>query len=371
MEGPRAARADELAAVVELADTVFGENRPHDMGRWFPHVFCRANLARLRVFVEDGRPVALAAFTVNRIFVPGASFTVACIGSVCTLASHRGAGLGTRLMDDCVDAALSEGAAVLFISGGRGLYRRMGCIDAGRYRSVIVPRAVMKPETSREAREWRLADVPRMAALLRAEPVRFERTEDEWYAHLRTGRVATRPCRVWVVFRPERERDLEAFVCAQGPVSTRQGTGVLVAEMAGDRQSVLFALPRIAGAMGADGVRLDFLGADTAVAGLVGKLGLEPVDPGFDGTVKVIDPPGLAPALRHLVGSGISIEAGADGFVFRLGSESFAVRGLEEVTAFLFGSIERQAAMPDPGPLRSRLEAAFPIPLPDYGLNYL
>jgi len=274
-------------------------------------------------------------------------------------------------MDDCVDAALSEGVTVLFISGGRGLYRRMGCIDAGRYRTVIVPRAATRPETSREVREWRLADVPRMAELLGAEPIRFERSETEWYARLRTGRVATRPCRVWVVSLPERERDLEAFVCAQGPVSTREGIGIVVAEMAGDRQSVLAALPQIAAAMGADGVKLDFLTADTSMTELVGGLGLEPIDRGFDGTVKAIDPPGLAPALRHLVGPGISIEAGADGFVFRLGCESFTVRGLEEVTAFLFGSIERRALWPEAGPLRSRLEAVFPIPLPDYGLNYI
>ncbi len=87
--------------------------------------------------------------------------------------------------------------------------------------------------------------------------------------------------------------------------------------------------------------------------------------------MKVIDPPRLLPALRRLVGSGVSVEAGADGLVFRFGTESFAVRGLEEVTAFLFGSIERQAARPDPGSLRSALDAVFPIPLPDYGLNYI
>lgn len=134
---------------------------------------------------------------------------------------------------------------------------------------------------------------------------------------------------------------------------------------------MLAALPHIAETMDADGVRLDFLGADKAMAGQVETPGLEPVDRGFDGTVKAIEPPGLAPALRHLVGPGTPIEAGADGFLFRLGCESFAVRGLEEVTAFLFGSIERRAMMPGPGPLALEAGSRVRDPLPDYGVNYL
>jgi hypothetical protein len=123
--------------------------------------------------------------------------------------------------------------------------------------------------------------------------------------------------------------------------------------------------------MGADRADVDVLAADDAMAELAARLGLEVSPRGFQGTVKVIDPPGLAPALRRLVGPGVSIAAGPDGFVFRLGVESFAVRGLEEVTSFLFGSLERQAVQPAAGALRSRLATALPIPLPDYGLNYI
>ena len=143
MEGPRAARADELAAVVELSNTVFGDYAPHDMGRWFPTLFCRENLEHLRVFVDENRPVALAGFTIERVVVPEASFVPALVGSVCTLASHQGRGLGSRLMADCTATALAGGASVLLISGGRGLYRRMGAIDAGRYATVKVPRGGM------------------------------------------------------------------------------------------------------------------------------------------------------------------------------------------------------------------------------------
>ncbi|MCX7031052.1 MAG: GNAT family N-acetyltransferase, partial [Spirochaetes bacterium] len=371
MEGPRAVRADELSAVVELSDTVFGEYSPHDMGRWYPTLFCRENLGHLRVFVDDGRPVALAGFTINRVVTPGASFTAACIGSVCTLKSHQGQGLGTRLMHDCVAAALSEAVPVLLVSGGRGLYRRMGCIDAGRYGTVRVPRRAVPSAGVREVREWRLGDVPRMAELHRAEPVRFERSEQEWYAFLRTGRVADSPCRTWVVSAPGRPGDIEAYLCAQETVETPQGRAASVQEIAGSRLAVLAALPPVMDAMRADLADVDSPVSDRGMAAIAAQFGLQVVPRGFHGTVKVIDPPRLLPALRRFVGSGISIEAGADGFVFRLGTESFTVRGLDEVTAFMFGSIEKQAALPGPGPLRLALDTAFPIPLPDYGLNYI
>ena len=300
MEGPRAARPDELAAVVELAGSVFGSTAPRDMGREYPALIARENLPRLRVFVDAGRPVALAGFTANRVATPVASFTVACIGSVCTL-----------------------------------------------------------------------ADVPRMAGLHRAEPVRFERSEPEWHAFLRTGQVTDRPCLTWVVSAPGRAESIEAYLCVQRTVETAQGRTASVQELAGSREAVVAALPHILDSMRADRVDVDVIGADGAMAALAARLGLEVVPRGFPGMVKVIDPPGLLPALRHLVGPGVSIAAGLDGFVFRLGAESFAVRGLEEVAAFLFGSTERQAAQPGPGALRSRLAAVLPVPLPDYGLNYI
>jgi GNAT superfamily N-acetyltransferase len=332
MDGPRASRADELSAVVALSGAVFARSGRRDMSREYPTLLCRENLPHLRVFVEGGRPVALAGFTLNRLVTAGISLAAACIGSVCTLEACRGRGLGTRLMDDCVAAALSAGASLLLVSGGRGLYRRMGCIDAGQYRTIRVPRAATRREPRRRTREWRLADVPRMADLHRSEPVRFERSLPEWYAFLRTGNVSDRPCRTWVVSAPGKPEAIDAYLCVQRTVDTPEGRTASVQETGGSREAAVAALASVAEGMHADRIEVDCPAADTALA---------------------------------------ANAAGLDGFVFRHGVEAFAVRGLEEVTAFLFGSIERRAVRPGPGPLRARLEAAFPIPLPDYGLNYI
>jgi GNAT superfamily N-acetyltransferase len=374
LEGPRAARFDELPAVVEMSNTVFGQGAPHDMGRWFPTLFCRENLGHLRVFVDDGRPVALAGYTLERVVVPGASFVAALVGSVCTLASHQGRGLGSRLMEDCTAAARAEGASVLLISGGRGLYRRMGAIDAGRYATVKVPRGAMPDAPAagrRSVREWRISDVPRMSELQRAEPVRFERTEDQLMAYLRTGRVSCRPCRTWVACAPGEPARVEAYLCVQESRETPEGRIISVQEFGGSRGTVLESLASILQEMGADRAEIDCLGSDQELPRLAASRGLTTVARGFQGTVKAIDPPRLLPALKRFAGPTVTVWASAEGFTVRLGTESFDVRGLDEVTAFLFGSVERQPLMPGPGPLRAALESGFPIPLPDYGLTYI
>ncbi len=123
--------------------------------------------------------------------------------------------------------------------------------------------------------------------------------------------------------------------------------------------------------MKADRAEIDCLGSDRELLRLAAARGLATVPRGFQGTVKVIDPPRLLPVVKRFAGPAVTVWASAEGFTLRLGTESFDVRGLDEMTAFLFGSIERQPVLPVPGPLRAALESGFPIPLPDYGLNYI
>jgi GNAT superfamily N-acetyltransferase len=375
MEGPRAACLDELDAVVALSNTVFGEHSPHDMGRWFPTLFRRENLEHLRIFSDEGRPVALAGFTVDRLFVPGASFVVGCVGSVCTLGSHRGRGLGTRLVDDCASVARAEGAAALLVSGGRGLYRRMGCIDAGRYLTMKVPRGAAPTMRTagerRRVREWRIADIPRMTELYRAEPVRFERTEDDFFAYLRTGRVTDRACRTWVVCPADDAARVDAYLCVQEAGDGPEGRVVSVQEFAGPRDFMIQSLNLIMVEMKADRAAVDCLGSDLEMSRLATAHGFEAVPRGFLGTVKVIDPPRLLPVLKRFAGPAVTCRASTEGFTMLLGLESYEVRGPESVTAFLFGSSERQPDLPGPGPLCSALQDGLPVPLPDYGLNYI
>ena len=380
MEGPRAAWADELAAVVALADAVFGEYRPHDMGRWYPTLFRRENVDRLRVFVDDGRPVALAGFTVNRVATPGVSFTAACIGAVCTLKSHQGRGLGTRLMDDCVARSRGEGADVLLISGGRGLYRRMGCIDAGEYFTLVIARsAASRVATSLPGatiREWTERDLPNLVALQKREPVRFERGPDEFLAFLGAGYLMDRFCRTWIV---ETGSGIQAYLSVQDARDAPEGRTISVQEIGGSRISILAAISLLLERYDAAYVEIRCLNADLEMRALAAQLGLAATPSGFHGTVRVMNPAAAGSILSGLTGcllpsreaGAVNFAADAAGLSIGLAGEAHRVEGFEDLTALLFGSPERTAPLPASGPIRELLAGILPVPLVDYGLNYI
>jgi hypothetical protein len=333
------------------------------------------------VIDEGGRLVSMAGFTADRVHAEGISFKVACIGSVVTLEECRGKGYATRIMDDCVERAREEGVAVLLISGGRGLYRRMGCIDAGSYRTARVPRrassrlTTLFPATGLEAREWRREDVAKLAALQQREPVRFERSPDQFEALLKTGRLAACPGRTWVILMGG---DVFAYCCAGDPVQ-RTGNVPLLEEIGGSRLALFGALPFLLGEYGAERIDIRFLGSDFDIGMLAGRAGLEVAPRGFGGTVRVIDPAAAASLLLDRARSFLpeqqaaSLRADVDarGLTLQVAAETHRIDGLENLTALLFGSQERSAPVPARGAIHDLLASLLPIPLVDYGLNYI
>ena len=334
IEGPRAARVEELPAVVSLSNEVFSPEGRVDMGTMFPLLFSETNIANLRIFVHEGRPVALSGMTINELCLGGeVAVRAACIGSVCTRDEYRGRGLAARLVDDCMSAAGAQGASLVLVSGGRGLYRRMGCIDAGLFTVVRVERNSRLTRVSFSAREWTEADLPDLEALHRQEPVRFVRAPGEMRRLLGTGAVHARPGRTWVARVGERTA---AYLCVEGP-DAKTGPGVLVArEVGGSREAVLAAAGRIIDVTGAECLDIEVPASDTETRLLAETAGCECRTTGMHGTLKIIDPA-----------------------VF-LETRTMAA---EDLAALVFGSVERDAPpnVPD----------GFPLPLPCYGLNYV
>ncbi len=375
IEGPRAARADELPAVIGLANTVFGAGRPHDMGKWFPTLFHPDNCRRLRVCVDSGRPVSLVGLMVNAVHAGELSFKVGCIGSVCTLEEYRGRQLASGLMDDALRVCREEGVAVLMISGARGLYRRMGAIPAGGHCTASISRATRLPRLECELREWLEKDVPALAKLYGREPVRFERRPEEFLAFLRAGVIEAFPGRTWVVGAP-----LSAWLCAQDPREDGDGRIVSIREFGGSRLAMLAALPRLFDGYSADRIDLDFQASDVELGSLLAAGGIQPVPRSFHHhTVRVLDGASAArlasdrarAVLPDPRRSSLRVAGDASSLRLEMGAEALQVESLAEATALLFGSPELQPTMPAAGPLRSAMEALFPIPLVDYGLNYI
>jgi GNAT superfamily N-acetyltransferase len=342
IEGPRAARLEELPDVIRLSNHVFYPDGRIVMEQVLPTLFTPSNAHNLRVVVEDGKPVAMAGMTVNDLRMEEVSVRAACFGSVCTLESHRGRGLAAALMDDGIAHAVSQGASLALISGKRGLYSRMKCIDAGLFRVAEVDgRAGIRGK--HEVREWEESDIPAMDALHSRESVRFLRPPGEMAALLRARAMFCRPARTWVVLEAGH---ITAYLCVSGP-DDRTGPGVVLSrELAGSREAVLDAAAAVLEAESAQRLDIEVPASDELVR-LAAERGLAGRVVGRHGTLKVVHRAAFLEAIASRV----------------LRCARPLPEEPEDLAAVVFGSADRPAPAEPGGP--------FPLPLPGYGLNYI
>jgi GNAT superfamily N-acetyltransferase len=293
--------------------------------------------------------------TVQDIRLDEVVVRAACIGSVCTLDDYRGQGLAARLVDDCAAAALAQGVSLLMVSGGRGLYRRMGCVDAGLFTVIRVRRDGRLPPVSTRVREWSEADAPELEALHLRERVRFVRAPGEMLSLLRTRALHARPARTWVVRVGERTA---GYLCVSGP-DEKTGPGVLVArEIAGSRHAILAGAQAIMDECHAECLDIEVTASDSEIVFLAGAFGCESRSEGMHGTLKIIDTEKFFKALESRFQERLSPEDRT-----LLSSHDVTATPTEDLAALVFGSIERKPPMVIP--------SVFPLPLPAYGLNYI
>lgn len=67
----------------------------------------------------------------------------------------------------------------------------------------------------------------------------------------------------------------------------------------------------------------------------------------------------------------ITYNAKAQDLSFECGEERFRINGIDKITAFILGSLEIERIQPEGLEPKNMLNTIFPIPLVDYGLNYV
>jgi hypothetical protein len=170
--------------------------------------------------------------------------------------------------------------------------------------------------------------------------------------------------------------------CVAGP--GRQGedpSPIQIVELAGSRWAVLHALPALLERRGLESLELRYAGWDAEIEAAV-QGGGWPVKPsGFRGTVGIINPARFwdvcGGLFRERLGEQVfeQLRFSADGAVtFGCGAEELA---LEDMAAFTRLAFEHPArrhelrlGLDARSELRHVLEALFPLPLVNYGLNY-
>jgi predicted N-acetyltransferase YhbS len=250
VDGPRPCQPAELPALTAAANQVF---RPGggDMARDYPLLFAGSNLENLMLVRDTDGVVAHAGLCLRRASVHGTTITVAALGAVFTRQAQRGRGLGAAVVGAALDRARAAGATLALVSGDGPLYRRLGFAPAPAATAWACP-APPAAESAEEAAaiaataaagdecDLRLAgedDIPLLARIHEAEPVRFARDAADWQALLRASMVFAWPGQVWI----------DTFAVAPaGYLAVARSARRRVLELAGDRDALLAAAPRVA-----------------------------------------------------------------------------------------------------------------------------
>ncbi|MCX8171519.1 MAG: GNAT family N-acetyltransferase, partial [Candidatus Bathyarchaeota archaeon] len=111
LEGPRAAKPDELPKILDLVNEVFMAPRglPPIMGEVFQLLFNINNLDNLRVVVRDGKPISHVGIWEGNLLVYGSWLKVGMIGAVCTHRDFRGRGYASTLVMDALRKMRADG----------------------------------------------------------------------------------------------------------------------------------------------------------------------------------------------------------------------------------------------------------------------
>lgn len=375
---PRACRPEELPALGRLATRIFRAGGG-DMVADYPLVFDPGNVDNLRVIDRDGEIVSHVGVSIRDAVLLGVPLRTASIGAVCTDPSCRGEGLASRLMADARRHALSRGADLMLISGGRGLYHRLGYVTVGRFPRYRAVGAV--PSSQVTVAEHAPGDLVAVRELYAREPIRFRRPPEDWEKLLAARTLMNRPARLWVA---RSAGEVTAYLAVQDPPRGGDGavTGAARAmEYAGDRWSIAEACGAILEATGAPALELIGPDGDAGLRAMASSRGWEASVATFAGTLSVLDPAGFFTRLRPWIEERIGRESGSalvateegEGVRLQMGEETLLLESAGRVTALLFGG-ETEEARDLPlleGRLGETLRALFPMPLLWYGYNYV
>jgi len=393
---PRSPEPGEFPALYKLLDETFRAGGG-SMARDYPRLLAEPNRFNLRVIVEGGRVLSHAGIVIREASLEGLTVRVALLGAVATAASSRGKGLATLCVTAAMQRAVELGADLMWISGTRGLYARLGARPVGDDQEFNLSVEDVRRFARDDAELKPLAedDIPEAAELYAHEPVRFIRPLEDWQSAFRLRFAMDRPSR----FLGAKEfGSLAAYAVLHEP--TAEGRS-FVAEYAGARGVLLGALPRMMREMGAKSLQLHLAHHDKTLARRLAAAGLKGTSVPAAGAALVLRFVPLMEKLRarfiERAGEGAGRELSFEeegpplgpGNLFRIacGPDVLRVDGRGALAELLFGSALKPQAAEGRGPTGSGLQdsqprihgwgakgpfrAALPVPALWYGLNFV
>ena len=397
MDGPRGLKAQEFDSLCTLVNTVFRGDGVGRMEEQYPLLFAPENYDELFVMVDEGVVVSHVGALTRDISVLGCRMSTMSIGAVATYESHRGHGLATRLMETAIRKAVAQDAVLMPISGGRGLYTRLGATRIGQYALFSVPRDTLPAgdgaaagetgatETAAgemaaketDIRRAEAEDLHEMTRLYAEEPSRYVRSTADLRMAVDAAWICDRDGETMTI-REEGRLVAYAAIQKRRPDREDEARRARLAEIAGSRSALVRALPCLYDRYDVDYLEIVTTASDIELASLLRPHGVTAAPQGFSGTVLVLQPERLLKVFEDYITDvlgrdALTWDASADTVVFRCGKKDHAV-ATGDLGALVFGVVPPDRdpieTMP-PGLLRTALARVFPVQLPWYGFNFV
>jgi ribosomal protein S18 acetylase RimI-like enzyme len=389
MQGPRGTKSEELDEVTELVNLVFhkGNPDPPTMKDNFPMLFSNWNLNNIRIIVEDDKVVSHIGVSQREISVHGCRTKVGSIGSVCTHPDYRERGFATMLLEDTIRMLDEDGATVMIISGGRGLYQRAGCRGAGKRYNFHINRSDLEkfPSTPGdiEIPSYRESEhLKQFAEIQQRESIRFLRPIDDFKAMLdvivmrrelahRVDALAIQrdgTCFAYIIMYIDKKRDSEELVCRIG-------------EYAGSRLAIISAVKKLFEQYDFNELNVGASLIDTEFLYILEALGKQPSVNTLSGTMRIINFERLmkhfTPYFQQRLGrknaEALKFRTDDGKHIFQLEDERFIIESESDLVQLIFGTPDNKELeiMPNEGKLAEVLHQVLPLPFVWPGLNFV
>ena len=139
MEGPRSPREAELPQVLDFLNKKLRSEANWSIAAEYPTALTPNNLHNMRIIADDDKVLSHAVMKPLIIKSPHVIYKVGAIGSVVTDDQHRGQGLSTQVIQDCLKSASEQSCDIAILwTDLFDFYRRLGFELAGSEISFII-----------------------------------------------------------------------------------------------------------------------------------------------------------------------------------------------------------------------------------------
>ncbi len=385
-DGPRLMRLEDIRPARRLSRLCFGGIDTEEYDE--PVELMDPRWGSTYVTAHKNVPVSMISIFHNQIKLYDGRIRLGSIGGVCTHPDFRGLGLAGTLLDHCTRQLRLEGACLMLISGGRGLYTRVGCVPTGKYLQFTLRPGQIAPASARlRLRPASRADARLCGMLNQAENVHFVRPVEKFEHNLGHpgGYIHSDE---WIV---ERSGQPVAYILLGKEweqVGNRDRGLRSVREYAGSRTALVEAMGQIMALQGLKEVEWPVSWQDGELIHLFQERSLSGQWTYLsDHTMRIINFPGLMADLQTYVRSrldakirrGLRFEQSGpllgpdtgDCFVIRRGKDRLELDGAA-MTFLVMGDPLRppEKQVQAPGALAEVVSALFPLPSFLPGLNY-